>query len=358
MKCSVLITAITLFDASCALAQPRIRHTVVFKEEGRFAGWPANAGIWSWGDEIIVGFSLGYYRKNPTGGHDLDAEKPTVGRQARSLDGGETWTIEDDSTSSVSLTELTEPIDFSDPGLVMTFRGGRFCFSTDRAHTWHGACKLPTFGRPNLLCRTDYLVEGKHRLTAFIAAAKDSGGEGQPLCIRTVDGGITWEVAGWIGPQPPQDYGYAIMPATVRLGNTGYLSMIRRGGVFDGKKKWWLEAFMSHDDGKSWYLLDEPRIDNAGNPATLTRLKNGDLALAYGWRHAPYGIRARISTDDGQTWKEEIPLRSDGGSWDIGYPRTVQRSDGQCVTVYYFHQPGEELRCIAATIWDPKWLRP
>ena len=100
------------------------------------------------------------------------------------------------------------------------------------------------------------------------------------------------------------------------------------------------------------------RIDNAGNPATLTRLKNGGLALAYGWRHAPYGIRARISTDDGQTWKEEIPLRSDGGSWDIGYPRTVQRSDGQCVTVYYFHQPGEELRCIAATIWDPKWPRP
>ena len=45
------------------------------------------------------------------------------------------------------------------------------------------------FGRPGLLARTDYLVEGPHRLTAFVAAEKESGGEGQPLCMRTTDGG-------------------------------------------------------------------------------------------------------------------------------------------------------------------------
>ena len=36
-----------------------------------------------------------------------------------------------------------------------------------------------TFGRPGLLARTDYLVEGKHRLTAFVAAEKEGGDEGQ-----------------------------------------------------------------------------------------------------------------------------------------------------------------------------------
>ena len=52
-------------------------------------------------------------------------------------------------------------------------------------------------------------------------------------------------------------------------------------------------------------------------------------------------------------WGSEIILRSGGGSWDLGYPRTVQRPDGKCVTVYYFHPKGRPVRTIAATIWDP-----
>ncbi|MHC4680933.1 MAG: hypothetical protein ACYTEK_19805, partial [Planctomycetota bacterium] len=36
------------------------RHLKVFYEAGRFTGWPANNGIWQWGNEILVGFSLGY----------------------------------------------------------------------------------------------------------------------------------------------------------------------------------------------------------------------------------------------------------------------------------------------------------
>ena len=27
------------------------QHRFVYKEPGRFAGWPANGGIWHWGDE-------------------------------------------------------------------------------------------------------------------------------------------------------------------------------------------------------------------------------------------------------------------------------------------------------------------
>ena len=137
----------------------------------------------------------------------------------------------------------------------------------------------------------DYLVEGKHRLTAFVAAQKETGGEGQSLCTRTTDGGRTWNLAGWIGQQPPETYGYANVPATVATKGGSDLSIVRRGGVFDGKKRWWLESFLSPDDGHSWYKLAQPTIDNAGNPATLTRLKDGRIAMAYGCRTAPYGIR-------------------------------------------------------------------
>ena len=143
------------------------------------------------------------------------------------------------------------------------------------------------------------------------------------------------------------------MPATVALQGGSYLSMIRRGGVMQGKKRWWLEAFVSPDDGRSWYMLDDPRIDNSGNPATLTRLGDGRIAMVYGWRRAPYGIRARISSDDGQTWSAEIILRDNGKSWDLGYPRTVQRADGNLVTAYYFNDNTQVERYIVATIWKP-----
>ncbi|HDP34020.1 MAG TPA: exo-alpha-sialidase [Candidatus Hydrogenedentes bacterium] len=347
-----------LLFALQTFAVESVEHGVVFFEEGRFAGWPANTGMWSWGDEIVCGFKLGYYKKHPLGGHDIDGDRPSVNRQARSLDGGHTWSVEipdyiDDNDKERAVADLTAPVDFSNPDLAVKLRGDRVYYSTDRAKTWSGPHPLPHFGRPGLLARTDCIVEGKHRLTAFVAAEKEKGGEGQPLCIRTEDGGVTWSLVGWIGPQPPEGYGYAIMPATVALPGDAYLSIIRRGGVFDGKRRWWLEAFLSPDNGASWYLLDEPRVDNGGNPATLTRLDNGAIAMTYGWRASPYGIRARVSSDNGQTWSEEYILRADGASWDIGYPRTVQRSDGLCVTTYYYHTAEYEGRAIAYTIWNP-----
>ena len=69
------------------------RNVIVYKEPGRFGGWPANHGIWSWGDEILVGFEAGYFRNNERG-HAIDYAKPAEHVLARSLDGGETWSIE------------------------------------------------------------------------------------------------------------------------------------------------------------------------------------------------------------------------------------------------------------------------
>ena len=68
------------------------------------------------------------------------------------------------------------------------------------------------------------------------------------------------------------------------------------------------------------------------------------------------GIRicARLSSDGGRNWSDEIVLRADGASRDLGYVRSVQRPDGKVVTIYYFNDAdtGPE-RYIAATLWDP-----
>jgi hypothetical protein len=66
----------------------------IYRELGRFAGWPANNGIWSWGDEILVGFATGYYQPSEDG-HSIDQERPSRKLLARSLYGGETWRLED-----------------------------------------------------------------------------------------------------------------------------------------------------------------------------------------------------------------------------------------------------------------------
>ncbi|MBT5319591.1 MAG: exo-alpha-sialidase, partial [Chloroflexi bacterium] len=72
-----------------------------------------------------------------------------------------------------------------------------------------------------------------------------------------------------------------------------------------------------------------------------------------GYRDEPYGIHAVLSDDNGASWNEPVVLRDDGGNHDIGYPRSVQRADGQVVTVYYYNDSPEGERYIAATIWKP-----
>jgi len=82
-------------------------------------------------------------------------------------------------------------------------------------------------------------------------------------------------------------------------------------------------------------------------------MKDGRLVCAYGYRAEPYGIRAKVSTNDGESWSAEIRLRDDGLNWDLGYPRMVQRPDGKLVTAYYYAKAQRPHRFIGATIWAP-----
>ena len=81
------------------------------------------------------------------------------------------------------------------------------------------------------------------------------------------------------------------------------------------KPKSWIDAYASHDDGQTWSFLSTPEPDTGeGNPPSLLRLADGRLCLIYGRRARPYGILARLSSDQGKTWSDPIVLRDDGGS--------------------------------------------
>ncbi len=205
----------------------------------------------------------------------------------------------------------------------------------------------PNFGQQGIAARTDNLINGKHDMTMFLTAAKSDGKQGHVICVRTKDGGKTWKMISFIGPEPATD-DKAIMPASVRLSSMSIVTAIRHPS--------WIEMYRSDDDGATWKYWSKPAPDTGahnGNPPALVKLRDGRLVITYGYRSAPYGIRARVSSDEGKTWGDEIVLRNDGGWWDLGYTRSVQRTDGKILTVYYFNDQPDTERYIGATIWDP-----
>ena len=58
--------------------------------------------------------------------------------------------------------------------------------------------------------------------------------------------------------------------------------------------------------------------------------------MSYGHRRPPFGVQARISSDDGQTWSKPMIIEGNGAGGDLGYPSTVElEEDGTFLTLWY-----------------------
>jgi hypothetical protein len=338
------------------MAEPK--NILVYKEEGRYAGWPANHGAWAWGNELVVGFAVGDYLFKPDG-PSVDSTKPYEMCQARSMDGGETWAIERPQAirGSVGIgstpPRLREPLDFGQPGFALMFKfasqhigPSRFYVSSDRCRTWRGPYEFLIEGFDHIVARTDYVILGPSECIMFGSMAKSNLLEGRAFCARTTDGGLTWSILATIGPEPE---GYLIMPSTISLGGDRLLTVLRHK---DPDAQGCIDVYDSEDAGATWRFLGVAAPDiGAGNPPSLLALPDGRLCLTYGYRGRPFGVRARISSDQGASWSEEIILRDDGLVEDLGYVRSLLSCDGNIVTVYYFNGPEHHDRTIQATIW-------
>jgi hypothetical protein len=356
----------------------------IYREVGRFAGWPANYGMWAWGDELVLGFTVGAHLTEGRF-HARDTAQPFINLQARSLDGGRSWSVgnfpgrlpggrglsaDEHMNAGLRLGEtldenpppaLTEALDFSHPDFaLMAARTGLlagtrsfFYYSYDRCRSWTGPFALPMWGQTAIAARTDYLVTGPKSCLLFLTANKTNGEEGRVLCARSLDGGRSFELLSFIGPETP-GLDYSIMPASLRL-KSGAILVANRIGEKD--ERFWIDLYRSDDEGRSWELVSRPiafrDLRHQGNPGTLTELADGRVVLTYGNRDKPFFMAAKISADEGRSWGEEIVLRAGGGSYDIGYPRTLATADGTLVTAYYFNDAADRERYIAATRWRP-----
>jgi hypothetical protein len=77
---------------------------------------------------------------------------------------------------------------------------------------------------------------------------------------------------------------------------------------------------------------------------------DGSVVVTYGRREEPFGIRAVVSKDGCRTFGEEMILSQ---TWvgDLGYPATVELSDGSFISVYYQRYENDDRTSILYTKW-------
>ena len=160
--------------------------------------------------------------------------------------------------------------------------------------------------------------------------------------LRSADGGRTWGQASTVAADDEISF---YEPAIVRLESGRIIAILRThdpGAYYQYQCE-------SGDDGRTW--TQPCRTPMWGHPAHLLVLQDGRLLCVYGHRRKPFGIRACLSSDDGQTWDvhNELVIRDDFLNGDLGYPTSVQLEDGTIFTAYYGQHEG--VTCIQGSYY-------
>jgi hypothetical protein len=162
--------------------------------------------------------------------------------------------------------------------------------------------------------------------------------------FASADRGESWEYRGTIAFDPEGKVGFC-ESALTPLPDATLLAFHRTTGLDDC-----LATSRSRDGGRSW----EPwRVhpDVGGHPHDACPLPDGRLLVCSGYRHRPYGVRARLWDPVEQDIADaaEIVLRDDAPSGDVGYPWAALLPDGRALVVCYISDD-EGVRHIAGSL--------
>jgi hypothetical protein len=340
-----------------------MEHVTIYHEPGRFAGWPANYGIWSWGDEIVSGFFLGTMKPNEQF-HARDRSQPFVAMQVHSRDGGQSWEVYDipitePKNRRISADEHMTPdlwvantlheedilkpppgnINFTHPDFALLCarthlrQGSRswFYVSTDRCAHWEGPYRLPMFGQSGMAARTDYIVDGPQSCTLFLTAAKPNGDEGRVLCARTTDGGKTFQFVGWVMPEPA---GYAIMSASVRLPSGRLLCSARYSDprVEGVRRRCWIDLTL-HACPRHWQRWQSANADPVARRTACDDLRLSRCAVRDArpikfrwWRNVVGGASAAFRR--GQP-RHRLSAHDSAGRREVGHSLLLELHGGR-----------------------------
>lgn len=232
------------------------------------------------------------------------------------------------------------------------FLGGYLVRSQDGGNTWQGPIVPPhvpgcvtkdVFGNPCPAYNRGKMCQGKDgRLFWAVASqVRLDPRLAETHLLVSEDGGLTWEYSCPIAQDDEASFNETSLYETP----SGALVAFMRTADFGDHTV----IARSLDGGKSF----EPWEDTGfqGHPHGAVRLPDNRVLLVYGYRHKPYGIRGRILDAEctNAATAEEMVLRDDGGSGDLGYPWAALMKDGRVLVAYYLNKD-DGTRHIAGTI--------
>jgi len=235
------------------------------------------------------------------------------------------------------------------------FLGGYLVRSADGGKTWQGPVYPPAIppeinlnalGEPLPAYNRGALYEGKSGRIFWVVAATDRETP-QKTSVHLIisdDKGLTWRYSSPVAVDEKVTFNET---SAYETPGGDIIAFVRTAGFDDNAC-----ISRSKDGGKTFKWES---MGFQGHPLQAIRLPDKRVFVVYGYRHQPYGIRARVLNPECTDYAtaSEIILRDDGGSTDIGYPWAVLLDRNRILVTYYYNI-NNGTRHIAGTIVEIK----
>lgn len=358
-----------------SLSLSKVKDVIVHRDDTFYAAFPS---VVSRPDgELVVAFRRAPERRNFGSAPETHTDPNSQLVLVRSRDRGETWTSRPQLLFAHPRAGLQDPcmLQLNDGAILCTSYGwalipkaaaaklknparhgdfvsigGVMLRSRDGGKEW-SEIALPSLpGEP-------YLGPFNQPLPAFNRGAMCQGRDGRVFWATVMedpktrvigthlmlssDRGQTWKYACPVAADNKITFNETSLYETPR----GDLVAFMRTEGFDDHTA----VARSTDGGRTFQKWQDAGF--RGHPHHALRLPDNRVLLTYGYRHAPYGVRARVLDAECSnfTTADEIVLRDDGGNGDLGYPWATLVGDDRVFVVYYFNENNGP-RYIAGTL--------
>jgi len=350
----------------------KLKDLIVYSHERFYSAFPSV--VRRRDGELLVAFRRAPDRRQ-TGAKGISHSDPNSYLVlVRSRDNGETWTkqpdliyahpeggsqdpcmvqLRDGSIVCASYGWYLVPETATDrPKNGFAFMGGYVVRSTDGGRSWQGPYLPPPvpgrdmkdpFGQPIPAYNRGAMCQGADgRLYWVVAYAQAKPLPTDLHLMISADGGVTWKYSCPVASDERIEFNETSLYQTPK----GDLVAFIRTARFNDHTV----VARSTDGGRSFQKWQDAGFQ--GHPHHALRLPDNRVWLVYGYRHQPYGIRARVLDAECTNFATapEIVLREDGGSSDLGYPWSALLPGGRILTVYYYNTEHDKTRYIAGTI--------
>lgn len=355
----------------------KIRDVIIYKDDTYYCSFPSI--VRRPDGELLVAFRRAPDRRRLGETHVSHTDANSYLELVRSKDDGKTWSATPELIYANPLGGSQDPcmVQLSDGSILCTsygwmwlppaeaknfknlgksgdfaFTGGYILRSTDGGHDWDKpivppalpqANVLDIFGKPVSAYNRGAICEGRNGELYWVVANSDVSHQEHTATYLLIspDKGMTWNYSCPVA----QDDRVAFNETSIYETPKGDLVAFLRTENFNDHTA----IARSTDGGKSFGPWQDAGF--VGHPHYALRLPDKRVLLVYGYRHPPFGVRARILDAECANigTAPEIVLRDDGGSGDLGYPWAAMLTKHRALVVYYFNQSDGGPRYIAGT---------